>query len=178
MDEAVMPAIVLILGMSSECYWRCRDEVAHAGGAPVEASLATATNDALRWRPHVILLTEDVYSFDPPRFVALAEVVGACLAVMGSEDEPADDLRRRVAAAITAAYRQRSDESARVTTRAPAFSGPPESWRHPDAGTPAGRAEAQVELDPGLLPSPMGHASSGVARSGAARPPRAMAGRR
>jgi len=112
--------VALLIGFSSTFFWERRDAVARAGAVAVDAPLTQAASLALEWHPAVMVITEDVYAFDPSRFDALAEIVGATIAVLRDEEETDFEVTRRVLRALFDSSRRWSSEVERPTTPAPA----------------------------------------------------------
>ncbi|MEJ7731807.1 MAG: hypothetical protein WKG00_21680 [Polyangiaceae bacterium] len=110
----------MVLGVSAKFARACREAAERAGTAYIGVSLANAPSVVVRERPDVVLLTEDVYSFDPERFDALADGVGAELVIVGSEDEPMTRVARRIVRAVLSASQRRRNTEARPTMPAPA----------------------------------------------------------
>ena len=110
----------VVLGVSAKFASVCREAASRAGTTYIGVSLADAPSVVVRERPAVLLLTEDVYSFDPERFDALADGVGAELTIAGSEDEAMTRVARRILRAVLTASQRRRNTEARPTIPAPA----------------------------------------------------------
>jgi hypothetical protein len=110
----------VVLGVSAKFAKVCREAAERAGTTYIGVSLADAPSVVVRERPDAVLLTEDVYTFDPERFDALADGVGAELAIVGSEDEAMTRIARRIVRAVLIASQRRRNTEARPTIPAPA----------------------------------------------------------
>lgn len=110
----------LVVGVSPRFALVCREAAERAGSTYIGASLAEAPGVVARERPEVVLVTEDVYCFDPERFDALADGVSAELVIAGSEDEVMTRVARRIVRAVLGATQRRRGTEARPTVPAPA----------------------------------------------------------
>jgi hypothetical protein len=82
---------------------RCR-EATSGGVAAVEAcDVGSVATQAARWRPLVIVVTDDVYAFDRLEFDALARDVGARILALPSEELSTEALKSRLLAALLTA---------------------------------------------------------------------------
>jgi hypothetical protein len=100
--------VVLVVGQTSEFVDRCRD-VAPSFGAVVQAcDLATAPTMCARLRPLVVLLSEDVYAFDPSEFDALARDTSSRILRLADDEIPLEALELLVGAAVHEAQAQRA----------------------------------------------------------------------
>jgi hypothetical protein len=92
---------VLAVGCSAELVDRCRD-VAPTFGAVVKAcDLLSASSVAAQLRPAVLVMTEDLYHFDPPELDALARTVGATLVRFSNEEASVEAAELLIGAALS-----------------------------------------------------------------------------
>lgn len=71
--------VVLVVGCPPHVVDLCRD-VSPLGALVKECDFASAPTLAAALRPHVLVVTEDLYAFDPEEFDALARDVRATVA--------------------------------------------------------------------------------------------------
>jgi hypothetical protein len=132
----------VVLGVSAKFASVCREAAERAGTTYIGVSLADAPTVVVRERPDVLLVTEDVYGFDPERFDALADGVGAELVIAGSEDEVMTRVARRIVRAVLGASQRRRNAEARPTIPAPATPTPTArievrpAWHEDDVESP------------------------------------------
>jgi hypothetical protein len=121
--EFALP-LALAIGLSPAFFSERVNTVVRGGAVIMPVALAEATEAAFRWRPTVLLVTDDVFSFDPDRFSLLAMTAGAVLAIVGSEDVGEEEVRALMCRALaeSAILHRRED--------VPASAPPPISGTH------------------------------------------------
>jgi hypothetical protein len=92
--------MTMAIGLSDGFLQRQEPAIARAGAVLLTSSVADAADMVTWWSPGVLILTEDVYSFDQGRFDALARAVGATLALLPDEDVSSSVVEKRVADAV------------------------------------------------------------------------------
>jgi hypothetical protein len=97
---------VMVLGGSRDFLVRCSDAAANAGALTVQCGLDKAASVAAERLPLAILVTEELYAFDPSSFYALARDVRAVLVPL-RESVSTPDLEAIVARAIQTTQRTR-----------------------------------------------------------------------
>ncbi len=83
---------VVIVGASPALLERCHQAAATLGAVVVGADLGSLTHRCRSRPPAAIVVTEDVYAFDPRGFVALAREVGARLIQLSDDRVPREAL--------------------------------------------------------------------------------------
>src|ERR1043165_1503108 len=98
---------VLVVGAGAELIERCRRSAEIAKSFLETADMANAATMAARCRPMVIVLTEDLYAFDPDEFDALARDVRGKVVRVADENIPQLELDARILGAIAEVKRVR-----------------------------------------------------------------------
>src|SRR6185436_17617292 len=98
---------VLVVGAGAELIERCRRSAETAKSFLELADMANAATMAARCRPMVIVLTEDLYAFDPEEFDALARDVRGKVIRVADELVPQLELDARILGAIAEVKRTR-----------------------------------------------------------------------
>src|SRR5690349_12050393 len=78
---------ILAIGCPPMLLDACRRVLARTGGVLKECDVSRVATVAAERKPLVLLLSEDVYAFDPAEFSALARDVRAVLLLAGEEVE-------------------------------------------------------------------------------------------
>jgi hypothetical protein len=91
---------VVCVGCSKELVKRIREAAILGQALLVEAEVANAATIAAQTRPLVMVMLEEVYSFDAASFSALAADVHARLVTLTSEEVPQKDLEEMIVSAI------------------------------------------------------------------------------
>ena len=86
----------LVVGCPAGVLGQIHDAVIAVGLVPRACGVVTLASAAARYRPLCIVLTTDLYEFDPGGFAALAQEVGASLVTV-EETIPAEELARILA---------------------------------------------------------------------------------
>jgi hypothetical protein len=86
--------LVLAVGCPPSMVQRCMEVATPWGVVIAESDLMNMRTEAARARPIALLMTRDVYAFDPEEFQALAQDVGAVLVVARSEAFAATQIER------------------------------------------------------------------------------------
>ena len=102
---------VLVVSCPSDLVARCAEAVESLALALQECGFVAAATTAAERRPLAIVMTEDVYAFDPEAFDALARDVRASL-VRVEEDIPAAKLELILEVAVEEAARRRRESPA------------------------------------------------------------------
>jgi hypothetical protein len=102
---------ILAIGCPSPLLDACRRVLARTGGVLKESDVHRAATVAAERKPLVLLLSEDVYAFDPAEFSALARDVRAVL-LLANEDVEEPALEVQIAFAIKRALRRRGETAA------------------------------------------------------------------
>lgn len=99
--------VVLAIGCTEEFADRCRDVAPMFGAVVQVCDLASAPTTAARLRPLAIVMTDDLYAFDPVEFDALAQDVGARLVRLAGEDIATEALELLIGSAVSESRRAR-----------------------------------------------------------------------
>jgi hypothetical protein len=100
--------VLLAVGCHGELYDRCHEAAKAAGVEIVTGNLLTLAQRAASLRPLVVILSVDLYRFDPEELDGLVRSVGAeRLLVDADEEETAPQLAARVVEASEAARERR-----------------------------------------------------------------------
>ncbi|HVY49237.1 MAG TPA: hypothetical protein VHB21_25275 [Minicystis sp.] len=91
---------LLVIGCSTALGRRCRDAAIQAQTLVVETDVASAPTLAAQTRPLAMVMLDDVYSFDPPFFMALASDVRSRLILLPDENVPQPELESLILGAI------------------------------------------------------------------------------
>jgi hypothetical protein len=92
--------VLLVIGCSKELTRRCRDAAIQGQTLVVESDVASAPTLAAQTRPLAMVMLDDVYSFDPPFFMALASDVRSRLVLIGDETISQPELESLILGAI------------------------------------------------------------------------------
>ena len=92
---------MLVLGCPEGLSLRIHDAAVSVGAYARLCGVITLRRAAERFRPFVIAMTEDLYAFDPERFVEVANEIGAELCTL-SEDIDDDELAGLLAERLAA----------------------------------------------------------------------------
>jgi hypothetical protein len=116
--EFALP-LALAVGFSAEAFTERVNTVVRGGAVLMPVAVADVLDAAKRWLPTVLLVTDDVFSFDPDRFAALAMSVGAVLAIASGEHASEEELRTLVCRALaeSALLHRREDSLAERAQR-------------------------------------------------------------
>ncbi len=90
--------VALVVGGGPELVRLVEDAALSAQVLVAECTLADVTNRAAELRPLVMIMSEDVYGFDPDSFEALAKDVRSRVITVPTEGLRADVLKARLAA--------------------------------------------------------------------------------
>jgi len=104
--EQTLPT-VLVIGASSELVDRCKQSASAIKLFVETADMANAATMAARSLPMVLVMTRDLYDFDPNEFDALARDVRAKIVRVTDEEVSQVELDTRILAAIAEAKRLR-----------------------------------------------------------------------
>jgi hypothetical protein len=97
----VNPApVLLVVGTSRGFARRCRDAAISGQALVVETDVASAPTVAAQTRPLALLLSEEIFAFDPPSFTGLASAVRAQVVVVPNEDIDQSELESLILNAI------------------------------------------------------------------------------
>lgn len=107
--RATTASVVILVSASEALVERCRRLVFVEGADLLECDLVSLRGTASWLLPLLIVLTEDVRSFDPEGFTGVARQVGAELVVLPSEDVSDAELAARITTALELAQRARSE---------------------------------------------------------------------
>lgn len=83
---------VLVVGCSREFGARCREALEMSGAALEECSVHAYKDEATRLWPPVIVMTEELYAFDPEGLSEIPLALGCTLLRVASEDITVDAL--------------------------------------------------------------------------------------
>ncbi|HVY44529.1 MAG TPA: hypothetical protein VHB21_01570, partial [Minicystis sp.] len=90
--------VALVVGAAPELLERCRAAGEQAMLSIEECELASVGTRAAHLRPAIILMTEDLYLFDPDEFAALARDTHSSLVILSDESVPTAEIARELAA--------------------------------------------------------------------------------
>jgi hypothetical protein len=105
--------VALVIGGSPELVRSVEEAALSAQLLVAQCGVADATNSAAQMRPLVMIITEDVYSFDPESFEALARDVRSQVLTVPAEGILPEDLEAKLEAMMIEAENLRpswSDE--------------------------------------------------------------------
>jgi hypothetical protein len=88
--------LVLVVSGTRTLVEQCREVIEPYGVLLRQCDVIGLRTAAARWRPLAVLLTEDLYAFDPEGFEMLAGDVGSTLVVARGPADAATALRRLV----------------------------------------------------------------------------------
>jgi hypothetical protein len=99
--------VALVIGGSAELVQAVEEAAVSAQVLVAECAVSEATNTVASMRPLVMVMPDEVYSFDPESFEALARDVRSQVLTIPSEGLPLDQLRSRLEAVMLEAETQR-----------------------------------------------------------------------
>jgi hypothetical protein len=109
---------VLVIGSTPAFVTRCREAASRAGAVTWAVDIASVSLRIAQWEPVALVMTEDVFAFDPTKFEALAREHRTWLLTVEDERVAEEELEGRLRAAV--------QETDRASLRPP-------SLRPPDA---------------------------------------------
>jgi hypothetical protein len=99
-----IPTVVLV-GGDTVVQEGCRRAAAVAAAARLEvAGVKEVHTLAATWRPFALVVSEEVYDFDPMEFEALAQDVGAALLLVSAHTTSVEKVQQELTSALSEAF--------------------------------------------------------------------------